>query len=197
MFDNPKLSVVVILVGGFQNVVAGGGVGGCCAGGKAAASKIICIVALGQKPQRKLIEATPNVYLVGIMVSGGVLSRLQFGNIGKVVGRAATGSCIQTVVAAIGFHAIKPDQPGTYHILDFCDLAGRKRWLRGVGVSADPVAIGRGEGGGFRIAVDGDIEVFAHGGATGGRIGERDRKIFGCLHIKAGSRSRRILVAGV
>ena len=116
-------------------------------------------MALGQKPHRKLIEATPNVYLVGIMVSGGVLSRFQLGNVCKRIGRAATGSCIQTVVATIGFDAVEPDQPGTYHILDLRDFAGRKRWLRGVGVGADPVAIGRGEGGSLRIAVDGDIEV--------------------------------------
>ena len=94
----------------------------------------------------------------------------------KCVCGAAVRLSVQPVVAAIGFHAIKPDQPGTYHIIDFCDLAGRNRRLRGVGVGADPVAIGRGEGGGFRIADDGDLEVIAQGGAIGGRVGVRVRK---------------------
>ena len=131
------------------------------------------------------------------MVSGGVLSRFQLGNVCKRIGRAATGSCIQTVVATIGFDAVEPDQPGTYHILDLRDSAGRKRWLRGVGVGTDTIAIRRGEDGRFRTAVDGNIELFADGCAVGGRIGECDRKIFGCLHIKAGGRSRRILVTGI
>ena len=197
MFNNPKLGVVVILVGGFQYVVAGGGVGGCCVGCKAAASKIIYIMALGQKPQGNLIEATPNVYLVSIVIPRYILICSKCGYIGERVCGAATGSSIQPIIATIGFHTVEPDQPGTYHILDLRDSAGRKRWLRGVGVGADTIAIRRGEDGSFRTAVDGDIELFVDGCAIRGRIGERDRKIFGRLHIKAGGRGRRILVAGV
>ena len=197
MFNNPKLGVVVILVGCFQHVVAGGGVGGCCAGCKAAASKIIYIMALGQKPQGKLIEAAPNVYLVSIVIPRYILICSKCGYIGERVCGAATGSSIQPIIATIGFHTVEPDQPGAHHILDLSDLTGCERRRRGVGVGADTIAIRRGEDGSFRTAVDGDIEVFAHGGAIGGRIGERDRKIFGCLHIKARGRSRRILVTGI
>lgn len=151
----------------------------------------------GQHAEGQLIQAAPNVYLVGIMVSRRILAGFQFGNIGKVVGRAATGSCIQTIVAAIGFQAIKPDQPGTNDVFNFCDFSCRKRWLRGVGVGADTITVRRGEDGGFRTAVDGDIELFADGSSIWGRIGERYREIFGCLHIKARGRSRRILVTGI
>ena len=119
------------------------------------------------------------------------------GYIGERVCGAATGSSIQPIIATIGFHTVEPDQPGAHHILDLSDLTGCKRRRRGVGVGADTIAIRRGEDGSFRTAVDGDIELFVDGCAIRGRIGERDRKIFGCLHIKARGRSRRILVTGI
>ena len=138
---DPKLHVIVVAVGRSFGAFTLQPIGG----GRSST------VLFFQQVQRKLPQTAPDIHLVGIVVTGRVLPRLQLGYIGKIIGRAAVGLAIQAVAAAVSLHAVKPDQPGAALETDRGDLAGDKRRC-GPGSIGAGTSIGCGFGCRFALA---------------------------------------------
>ena len=55
------------------------------------------------------------------------MAGFQFGNVCKIVCGTSVWLPVQPVAATISLHTIKPDQPGTNDVFNFCDFSCRKR----------------------------------------------------------------------
>ena len=90
-----------------------------------------------QHVQAQLAETAPDVDLVGVVVTGGILAGFKPGHMGKIIGRAAVGLTIQAMAATVRLDTVEPHQPGAALFGDAGDLAGGKRRVRGRSVGSD------------------------------------------------------------
>ena len=97
-----------------------------------------------QHIQTQLAKTTPDVDLVCIVVTGGILAGFKAGHMREAVGGAALGLAVQAVAAAVGFLTVEPNEPCAALLGDACDFAGGIRRSRSCSIGGNAVIAGVG-----------------------------------------------------